>query len=64
MIVVNGQYPGPTIEANRGDDVKIKVCNKLSINGTGMHGPSTANWDVDPGPLLLTGSRHPDHHPV
>ncbi|KAK3329784.1 Cupredoxin [Apodospora peruviana] len=120
MMVVNGQYPGPTIEANWGDDVQVRVCNFLSQNGTGLHfhgirqlntnyadgatsqtecpiapgdchtyrwkatqhgsswyhshysiqygdgvlgpivihGPNTADWDVDLGPLLLTDYYH------
>ncbi|KAI0396002.1 Cupredoxin [Xylariaceae sp. FL0594] len=120
MMVVNGQYPGPTIEANWGDNVEVRVCNYLPLNGTGIHfhgirqlntnyadgavsqtecpispgdchtyrwkatqhgttwyhshysiqygdgllgpivihGPSTANWDVDLGPLLITDHYH------
>ncbi|KAF1976436.1 hypothetical protein BU23DRAFT_48462 [Bimuria novae-zelandiae CBS 107.79] len=37
MTVVNGQYPGPTIEANWGDDIEISVTNNLESNGTGIH---------------------------
>ncbi|KAK3393243.1 Cupredoxin [Podospora didyma] len=120
MMTANGQYPGPTIEANWGDDVEVKVCNFLPLNGTGIHfhgvrqlntnyadgtvsqtecpiapgdchtyrwkatqhgsswyhshysiqygdgllgpivihGPSTSNWDIDLGPLLLTDYYH------
>ncbi|KAF8601103.1 hypothetical protein BDV93DRAFT_546054 [Ceratobasidium sp. AG-I] len=36
MLVVNGQYPGPTIEANEGDTVIINVKNKLKV-GTSIH---------------------------
>ncbi|KAK3995106.1 multicopper oxidase-domain-containing protein [Cladorrhinum sp. PSN332] len=37
LMTVNGQYPGPTIEANWGDDVHVTVCNNLDVNGTGIH---------------------------
>ena len=37
MITVNGQYPGPVLEANWGDDVEVKVCNHLPDNGTSIH---------------------------
>lgn len=37
LITVNGQYPGPLIEANWGDDVEVKVCNHLPDNGTSIH---------------------------
>ena len=37
MMTVNGQYPGPTIEANRGDNIQVRVCNRLTTNGTGIH---------------------------
>lgn len=29
MLVVNGQYPGPTIEANVGDRIVVNVTNKM-----------------------------------
>jgi len=120
MMVINGQYPGPTIEADWGDEVEVRVCNELPLNGTGIHfhglrqlntnyadgtvsqtecpiapgdchtyrwtatqhgtswyhshysiqyaegvlgpivvhGPSTADWDVDLGPVLLTDHYH------
>ncbi|KAF2841786.1 multicopper oxidase [Patellaria atrata CBS 101060] len=38
MMVFNGQYPGPLIEANWGDTVQITVTNNLkNHNGTGIH---------------------------
>lgn len=37
MLVVNGQYPGPTIYANWGDTIEITVTNSLTTNGTGLH---------------------------
>jgi FtsP/CotA-like multicopper oxidase with cupredoxin domain len=33
MLVVNNQYPGPTIEANWGDHVVVHVKNNLKDNG-------------------------------
>ncbi|PSK56592.1 Iron transport multicopper oxidase [Elsinoe australis] len=35
-IVINGQFPGPMIEANWGDWIEVKVINKLS-EGTSLH---------------------------
>ncbi|KAK4443526.1 Cupredoxin [Podospora aff. communis PSN243] len=37
MMTVNGQYPGPTITANWGDNVHVRVCNHLPSNGTSIH---------------------------
>ncbi|KAJ4373225.1 laccase, multicopper oxidase, benzenediol:oxygen oxidorectuctase [Neocucurbitaria cava] len=37
MLVVNGQYPGPTIVADWGDDLEITVTNSLQNNGSGIH---------------------------
>lgn len=36
-LTVNGQMPGPKIEANWGDTVKVHVVNKLQDNGTTIH---------------------------
>ncbi|QRV98945.1 Multicopper oxidase [Ceratobasidium sp. AG-Ba] len=36
MLVVNGQYPGPMIEANEGDTVIVNVQNDMSV-GTTIH---------------------------
>ena len=36
MIVVNGAYPGPTLEANWGDWVEVTVHNQLE-EGTAVH---------------------------
>ncbi|KAL1651517.1 laccase, multicopper oxidase, benzenediol:oxygen oxidorectuctase [Didymella pomorum] len=35
--VFNGQYPGPTIEADWGDEIEITVTSYLETNGTGVH---------------------------
>ncbi|RMZ88774.1 hypothetical protein DV736_g3991, partial [Chaetothyriales sp. CBS 134916] len=37
MMVINGQYPGPTIRAQWGDTLQITVYNNLQANGTSMH---------------------------
>ncbi|KAH7335816.1 multicopper oxidase-domain-containing protein [Rhizoctonia solani] len=37
MLVVNGQYPGPTIEANEGDTIIVNVKNKIPRVGTSVH---------------------------
>ncbi|CUA71316.1 hypothetical protein RSOLAG22IIIB_09497 [Rhizoctonia solani] len=37
MLVVNGQYPGPTIEANEGDTIVVNVKNKIPRVGTSVH---------------------------
>lgn len=34
VITVNGQLPGPTLEANNGDTLVIKVTNKAQYNIT------------------------------
>lgn len=37
MLLVNDQYPGPTIEANWGDWIEVKLYNNISDEGTGIH---------------------------
>ncbi|KAI9671164.1 MAG: hypothetical protein M1817_003671 [Caeruleum heppii] len=39
VIVINGQYPGPTIEANWGDWIEVKVRNQIAgpEEGTSFH---------------------------
>lgn len=37
MLVINGQFPGPKIEANWGDFIQITVNNQLQNNGTSLH---------------------------
>jgi FtsP/CotA-like multicopper oxidase with cupredoxin domain len=34
MILVNGQFPGPTLEINQGDEVEVRVHNKMPLNTT------------------------------
>lgn len=36
-MLVNGQYPGPTIRASWGDTLDITVKNSLQNNGTSIH---------------------------
>lgn len=36
-VCINGQFPGPLIEANYGDTIQVKVTNKLPHEGTSMH---------------------------
>lgn len=36
-LLINGQMPGPAIEANWGDTVVVTVNNKLTNNGTSIH---------------------------
>ncbi|KAH7135758.1 Cupredoxin [Dendryphion nanum] len=36
-LLINGQMPGPPIEANWGDTVIVKVNNKMQDNGTSIH---------------------------
>ncbi len=42
MILVNGQFPGPLLEINQGDEVQVVVHNQLPFNTTvhfhGNHG--------------------------
>ncbi|KAK5154553.1 hypothetical protein LTS14_006690 [Recurvomyces mirabilis] len=36
-LLANGQYPGPTIEANWGDWIEVKVTNNVEDEGTAIH---------------------------
>ncbi|KAL1902381.1 hypothetical protein Sste5346_001361 [Sporothrix stenoceras] len=36
-MLINGQFPGPTVNANWGDTISVNVVNKLRTNGTGIH---------------------------
>lgn len=48
MLVVNGQYPGPLIEANWGDTLELTVKNSLTYNGTSMHWHGFRQLDSNP----------------
>lgn len=37
VMAINGQYPGPTLEANWGDTMVVNVKNSLQHNGTSIH---------------------------
>ncbi|KAI1360976.1 multicopper oxidase-domain-containing protein [Xylaria arbuscula] len=37
VMLVNNQYPGPTLKADWGDTVVVNIKNSLKINGTGFH---------------------------
>jgi FtsP/CotA-like multicopper oxidase with cupredoxin domain len=37
MMLINGQFPGPLVEANWGDTVVVNVKNSLTTNGTSIH---------------------------
>ncbi len=34
LLTVNGEYPGPTIAVHEGDNVEIKVTNRIAQNTT------------------------------
>ncbi|KAI0146303.1 laccase-like protein [Xylariaceae sp. FL1272] len=36
-MLINGQFPGPTITGDWGDTLQITITNNLSINGTSIH---------------------------
>ncbi|KAK4448793.1 laccase [Podospora aff. communis PSN243] len=36
-MLINGQFPGPTIRADWGDTVRVTVTNNLRVNGTSLH---------------------------
>lgn len=36
-VLINGQYPGPTLYANWGDTFRIQVRNMMQHNGTSIH---------------------------
>lgn len=40
MILINGQFPGPTIEANWGDHIEVTVHNNI----TGPEEGTTLHW--------------------
>ena len=45
MMVVNGQFPGPLIEANEGDTIIVNVQNHLTT-GAGIRMSSPANLNI------------------
>ena len=37
VLLINGQFPGPTIQANWGDTITVNVHNELTEEGTALH---------------------------
>ena len=39
MVLINGQFPGPLVEANWGDEISVTVHNRLEDpeDGTSLH---------------------------
>jgi FtsP/CotA-like multicopper oxidase with cupredoxin domain len=37
VMTINGHFPGPTIEADWGDEIVVHVTNSVSNNGTSIH---------------------------
>jgi FtsP/CotA-like multicopper oxidase with cupredoxin domain len=37
VLVANGAFPGPSIEANWGDWIEVAVTNGLTVEGTSLH---------------------------
>ncbi|QRV84926.1 Multicopper oxidase [Ceratobasidium sp. AG-Ba] len=55
MLVVNGQYPGPLIEANEGDTIVVNVQNDMSVGTTiHWHGISQKGTPWMDGPAGIT----------
>ncbi|KAL8200701.1 hypothetical protein R6Q57_012040 [Mikania cordata] len=55
ILTVNGEYPGPTIAVNEGDDVEINVTNGVSINTTiHWHGIKQRRTGWADGPAYVT----------
>jgi FtsP/CotA-like multicopper oxidase with cupredoxin domain len=49
VIIINGQFPGPLIEANWGDTIQVTVHNKIPDEGTSLHWhgilQKTSQWE-------------------
>ncbi|TPX10102.1 uncharacterized protein E0L32_001299 [Thyridium curvatum] len=56
FMLVNGQYPGPTIVADWGDTIQVTVINNLETNGTSIHwhGVRQLNSNIQDGANGLT----------
>ncbi|GAB7365366.1 hypothetical protein MBLNU230_g6445t1 [Neophaeotheca triangularis] len=44
VLAINGQFPGPRIEANWGDYISITVTNNMPNNGTDIHFHGIRQW--------------------
>ena len=47
MYLINGQQPGPLIEADEGDDLEVFVKNELSVETT-IHWHGKHHEDISP----------------
>ncbi|GAV64740.1 Cu-oxidase domain-containing protein/Cu-oxidase_2 domain-containing protein/Cu-oxidase_3 domain-containing protein [Cephalotus follicularis] len=55
LLTVNGEYPGPTIAVHEGDDVEVKVTNKIAKNTTiHWHGLRQYRTGWADGPAYIT----------
>ncbi|XP_058103404.1 laccase-1-like, partial [Magnolia sinica] len=55
ILTVNGEYPGPTIAVNEGDEVEIKVTNNVAYNTTvHWHGIKQVRTGWADGPAYIT----------
>ncbi|XP_073015858.1 laccase-1 [Primulina eburnea] len=55
VLTINGKYPGPTIAVNEGDNVQIKVTNKVAPNTTiHWHGVRQLRTGWADGPAYIT----------
>lgn len=57
MILVNGQFPGPLLELNQGDDVEIVVHNKMPYNTT-IHCHGMGHNSSSPSPHANNNNRN------
>ncbi|KAN0104967.1 multicopper oxidase [Hyaloscypha variabilis] len=63
-MLVNGQFPGPTITANWGDEISVNVINNLRTNGTSIHwhGIRQLNNNINDGANGVTECPIPPGH--
>ncbi|CAA0832419.1 Laccase-1 [Striga hermonthica] len=55
VLTVNGKYPGPTVAVNEGDNVEIKVTNRVATNTTiHWHGVKQVRTGWADGPAYIT----------
>ncbi|XP_073126386.1 laccase-1 [Henckelia pumila] len=55
VLTINGKYPGPTIAVNEGDNVQVKVTNKVATNTTiHWHGVRQLRTGWADGPAYIT----------
>ncbi|KAJ8626850.1 hypothetical protein MRB53_020157 [Persea americana] len=55
LLTVNGEYPGPTIQVQEGDEVEIIVTNRVSLNTTiHWHGVKQVRTGWADGPAYIT----------